>query len=110
MEPVTKENHFTLWLHVDVRVKQSIVIGSCVMGSKTPLQLTMLNVMGTLCDLFYVSMDIYHSKFNEGNLGHTTTFHSFTWEKGNLPLTVKVSGTCSCTYCDDILLESPLRT
>ena len=45
-------------LQLHVAVKWRIVIGSCTLGIQTPLQLTMLNVMGALCDLFDVSMDI----------------------------------------------------
>ena len=48
----------------------SIVISSCTSGIKKPFQLTMLNVMGTLSDLFYVSMEIYHGKFTLGNVSH----------------------------------------
>ena len=49
----------------------SIVIGSCTLGIQTPFQLTMLNVMGTSSDLFYVSIEVYHGKFTLGNVGHT---------------------------------------
>ena len=52
-------------------VKRSIVTGSHTLAIKTPLQFTTLNVMGASCDLFYVSMDIYHGKFTSGKCGHT---------------------------------------
>ena len=42
-----------------VAIKRSTLIGSFTSGIKTPFQLTTLNVMGALCDLFDVSMDIY---------------------------------------------------
>jgi len=50
-----RKTMFTLRLGVDFKL--SIVIGSCTLGIKTPLELTTLNVMGALCDLFEVSMD-----------------------------------------------------
>ena len=62
----------TLLLHV--AVKWSIVTGSCILGIKTPLQFTALNFMGAPCDLFDVSMDIWHGKFTSGNAGHTTKY------------------------------------
>ena len=58
-----------------VDVKRSIVTGS-ILGSITSLQLPTLNVMGTLCDLFDVSMDIYHSELWEMSV--TLTKCSFT--------------------------------
>jgi len=51
-----RKTMFTLQLGVDFKL--SIVIGSCTLGIKTPLELTTLNVMGALCDLFEVSVDI----------------------------------------------------
>ena len=53
-------------MHLYVDIKQKI--GLHTLGIKTPLQLTMLNVMGASCDLFEVSMDIYHNKFTSGNV------------------------------------------
>jgi len=35
------------------------------------MQLTTLNVKGSACDLFYVSMGINYGKFTSGNIGHT---------------------------------------
>ena len=47
------------------------MICSHTLNIKTPLQLTTLNVKGTTCDLFSLSMGIYHGKFSFGNMAHT---------------------------------------
>ena len=71
----------------------SIVIGSCASGIKILLQLTTLNVMGALSDLFYISMEICHRKFTLGNVGHTH-LTQFPTVKGSI---TKVKVTCVTT-------------
>ena len=47
------------------------MICSYTLNVKTPVQLTTLNVKCATCDLFYLSMGIYHGKFFCGNIAHT---------------------------------------
>ena len=61
---------FPFWLHIHVKFGR-IVICSYTLNIKTPVQLTTLNVRGATCDLFYLSMGIYHGKFTFGNIAYT---------------------------------------
>ena len=50
---------FPFRLHIHVKLGR-IVICSYTLNVKTPVQLTTLNVKSATCDLFYLSMGIYH--------------------------------------------------
>ena len=64
-------NHFfPFLLHIHLKLGR-IVICSYTLNVKTPVQLTTLNVKCATCDLFYLSMGIYHGKFSFGNIAHT---------------------------------------
>ena len=47
------------------------MICSYTLNIKTPVQLTTLNVKGSTCDFFSLSIGIYHGKFSFGNIAHT---------------------------------------
>ena len=89
-----RKTTFTLQL---CDVKQSIVIGSCTLGIKPPLQLPTLNVIGALCDiLFYVSMEIYHRKFTSRIVNHSHKIH-FPMVRGQFTV-IYHSKTAPCNH------------